>query len=276
MILNVRGVYRYTENEIEKYFVYIGDSDYSKIIVAGEIGEKNDERLYIELDNLNMVLYIDKLFEITSNVNITQLFIKGEHYYISAYKFQTLINSLTNMLLNKFERNILSTTNKNYDEDNSKIVDLTLPEKIIRLIIWNDKKREIKFDDRKLIERCYQFDVYFAYLGVNVGNEIEKLRPVVIWKQHINKTNPKDTSYYVFPISSKTSNKIYYYNVEIDINGEKNYVKINDGKRISSLRIIKPLKNKTTKKTHKLAEEEIQRIKNAITKYFSLENEHTI
>ena len=40
MILNVRGVYRYTENEIEKYFVYIGDSDYSKIIVAGEIGEK--------------------------------------------------------------------------------------------------------------------------------------------------------------------------------------------------------------------------------------------
>ena len=276
MILNVRGVYRYTENEIEKYFVYIGDSDYSKIIVAGEIGEKNDERLYIELDNLNMVLYIDKLFEITSNVNITQLFIKGEHYYISAYKFQTLINSLTNMLLNKFERNILSTTNKNYDENNSKIVDLTLPEKIIRLIIWNDKKREIKFDDRKLIERCYQFDVYFAYLGVNVGNEIEKLRPVVIWKQHINKTNPKDTSYYVFPISSKTSNKKYYYNVEIDINGEKNYVKINDGKRISSLRIIKPLKNKTTKKTHKLAEEEIQRIKNAITKYFSLENEHTI
>lgn len=276
MILNVRGVYRYTENEIEKYFVYIGDSDYSKIIVAGEIGEKNDERLYIELDNLNMVLYIDKLFEIKSNVNITQLFIKGEHYYISAYKFQTLINSLTNMLLNKFERNILSTTNKNYDEDNSKIVDLTLPEKIIRLIIWNDKKREIKFDDRKLIERCYQFDVYFAYLGVNVGNEIEKLRPVVIWKQHINKTNPKDTSYYVFPISSKPSNKKYYYNVEIDINGDKNYVKINDGKRISSLRIIKPLKNKTTKKTHKLAEEEIQRIKNAITKYFSLENEHTI
>ena len=240
------------------------------------MAKKNDERLYIELDNLNMVLYIDKLFEITSNVNITQLFIKGEHYYISAYKFQTLINSLTNMLLNKFERNILSTTNKNYDEDNSKIVDLTLPEKIIRLIIWNDKKREIKFDDRKLIERCYQFDVYFAYLGVNVGNEIEKLRPVVIWKQHINKTNPKDTSYYVFPISSKTSNKKYYYNVEIDINGEKNYVKINDGKRISSLRIIKPLKNKTTKKTHKLAEEEIQRIKNAITKYFSLENEHTI
>lgn len=276
MILNVRGVYRYTENEIEKYFVYIGDSDYSKIIVAGEIGEKNDERLYIELDNLNMVLYIDKLFEIKSNVNITQLFIKGEHYYISAYKFQTLINSLTNMLLNKFERNILSTTNKNYDEDNSKIVDLTLPEKIIRLIIWNDKKREIKFDDRKLIERCYQFDVYFAYLGVNVGNEIEKLRPVVIWKQHINKTNPKDTSYYVFPISSKPSNKKYYYNVEIDINGDKNYVKINDGKRISSLRIIKPLKNKATKKTHKLAEEEIQRIKNAITKYFSLENEHTI
>ena len=58
------------------------------------------------------------------------------------------------MLLNKFERNILSTTNINYDEDNSKIVDLTLPEKIIRLIIWNDKKRKIKFDDRKLIERC--------------------------------------------------------------------------------------------------------------------------
>ena len=64
--------------------------------------------------------------------------------------------------------------------------------------------------------------------------------------------------------------------VEIEVNDSKNYVKINDGRRISSLIIIKPLKIEGLKNTYKLCDNDIQNIKNAIKKYFYVENEHNI
>ena len=46
--------------------------------------------------------------------------------------------------------------------------------------------------------------------------------------------------------------------------------KINDGKRISTKRIIKPLRDNSTQKTIKMEEHKIQEIKEAINKYFSI------
>lgn len=107
-------------------------------------------------------------------------------------------------------------------------------------------------------------------MGCNLGCEIEKLRPVLIWKEHINTKNSDENSYFIFPISSKIPQKKYYYNIEINVNGKKNIIKVNDGKIISIKRIQKPLIDNNTKKTYFIEQQTISEIKDAIKKYFNV------
>ncbi len=130
--------------------------------------------------------------------------------------------------------------------------------------------KKIKLFKNQNLKNVFKNNLYWAYIGCNIGCEIEKLRPVLIWKEHINKNNPDDNSFFVFPISSKIPSKKYYYNIEIEVNGKTNIVKVNDGKRISIKRIVKPLIDDSTKKTYAISELTIKEIKDAIKMYFSI------
>ncbi len=272
IIKKVRTIYKYQMDGTVKYFTYIGDSDNSNEILAGEVGCKDDTRSYLCLNGLNMVLFQDKLLIIDPSTIIGELYIEGKKAEVPVYEFQSLINSLCSILLSQFSNNVIATSNKNFNSSNTLLKDISFPEKIIRMLLWDNKKKELKFDKKNIVKNIYRYNVYFAYMGCNVGCEIDKLRPALIWKQHTNEENPYDSSYYVFPISSKIPKKSYYYNVEVMINGEKNIIKINDGKRISVKRILKPLINNDTKLTFKIDENTISNVKKAIMKYFSLNN----
>lgn len=269
MQLNVRQIYKYKENEQDRYFVYIGDSDISNEIYGGEIGLIDNNRPFSKIPQLrDMVLFLDELKVIKSNTIIDQLYIKGERAIVPAFEFSNLINSISINLLNKYSINIKSNSDNNYNADENNLKDIVFPEKLIRLLIWNNKKSDIKFNKENILNDVYLYNVYFAYLGTNIGSEIDKFRPVLIWKAHINKNNRNESSFFVFPISSKIPKKDYYYNIPITINGKKNIIKINDGKRISIKRIEKSLLDNETKKTVKIDKEKINEIKNAISRYF--------
>ena len=269
-ILKVRKIYKYMDNDVLKYFVYLGDSNNSNDILAGEVGAADDARFYQSLKNMNMVLFIDHLLIVHPSTIIGELYIAGAVAEVEASLFQLLINNICISLLENYSKSMTLISNRNYDSANDILFDITFPEKMLRLLSWNEKKKELKFERINFLKNVFKYNIYFAYLGCNIGCEIEKLRPVLIWKEHINKENPSDNSYFVFPITSKIPKKRYYYNVELDINGEKNLVKINDGKRISTKRIIKPLRDNSTQKTIKIEEHKIQEIKEAINKYFSI------
>lgn len=269
--LNVRTIYKYSENSIAKYFVYIGDSDISNELYGGEISTPDENRPFIRLSCLdNLVLFVDKLIIIDSNSILCPLYIRRTLCRVAPFEFHSLVNNICNSLLDEYSMNIVSTNNSNFDSNNNKLFDVVFPEKLIRLLTWNEKKRKIKFDKKNIVQNIYKFNVYFAYLGTNVGSEIDKLRPVLIWKLHENKDNQYENSYFVFPISSKIPRKNYYYNVRVNINGNENIIKINDGKRINIKRILKPLIDDTTKKTYCIDEDTIKSVKDAIARYFVL------
>ena len=265
----IKNIYKYNDGT-DKYCVYLGDSDNSHEIFVAEIADVDESRTYIKMKNgMNKVLFIDKLLFIDPANVISPLYIKGSIVTISAFEFHSLLNSLCTKVLTQYSANIINLSNQNYDSNSDTIVDTSFSEKILRLLIWNDKKRKLKFDNGHFVRNIYKYNVYFAYMGCNIGCEIEKLRPVLIWKEHINASNKNENSYYVFPISSKIPKKKYYYNVEVDINGQKNIIKINDGKRISIKRIVKPLKI-SKNQTFKIDDNTKQEIKNAIKMYFSI------
>ena len=266
----VGRIYKHINNGIAKYFVYVGDSDVSSQIIAGEIGCVDNSRDYIKLRNLNMVLFVDNLITINAKEVVSCLYFKGRPIDIEKSSFVVFINKVIERTVESYKNALVSNYSSNYDSKVDSIIDLALAEKIIRLLNWNDKKRELKFDVAvPQMSSCIKYGVYFAYLGTNVGSEINKLRPVVIWRKHESQTNALDNSYYVFPISSKIPKKNYLYNVHITINGADNVIHINDGRRISGLRILKPLIDRSTGNMFVLDDNAKSDVKNAIVKYFN-------
>lgn len=271
MIFIVGRIYKYINNGIAKYFVYIGDSDVSSRIIAGEIGSIDESRDYLKIDGLEMVLFVDNIIEVDVKEIESCLYVKGNPIDIDKKTFVSLINKSIEKIIDSYKSNLVSNYKSNFDIPNNLIIDLTLAEKIIRLLNWNEKKRELKFDTNlPQMVQCMKYGVYFAYLGTNVGSEINKLRPVIVWKQHQSSNNPLDNSYFVFPISSKIPRKEYYYNVHISINGKDNVIHINDGRRISGLRILKPLIDNFTNKMVMLDEDTKEKVKIAIKMYFNI------
>ncbi|MDE5546434.1 MAG: type II toxin-antitoxin system PemK/MazF family toxin [Anaeroplasmataceae bacterium] len=269
--LKVRRVYKYIDEGVAKYFVYIGDSDNSKEILAGEIANPDGQRQYHLLENMSMVLFMDELLIIHPTTKVSELYISGKVVDINPFIFQSLINSLCKVLLNDYTASIVNMSSENYSQSAALLTDIAFPEKLLRLLLWNNKKRHLKFERSNFLKNVYRYNVYFAYIGCNIGCEIDKLRPVLIWKEHVNKNKTSENSYFVFPISSKIPKKRYYYNVELEINGVKNIIKINEGKRISTRRIVKPLLDKNTKKTIQIEENKINEIKESMKKYFSIQ-----
>lgn len=271
MVFIVGRIYKYISNGVAKYFTYIGDSDVSSRIIAGEVGNVDTSRDYVQINNLQMVLFVDNLIIVNVREVVSCLYFRGKPVDVDKNSFVALINKAIEKNVESYKSSLVSNYSSNYDSKKDSIIDLTLAEKIIRLLNWNEKKRELKFDVTvPQMPTCIKYGVYFAYLGTNVGSEINKLRPVVIWRQHQSQNNPLDSSYFVFPISSKIPNRKYFYNVHITINGADNVIHINDGRRISGLRILKPLIDQSTGKMVELGESVKNDVKDAIKKYFSI------
>lgn len=272
MIFYPRNVYKYNNDKGENsFFVYIGESDASRIIYGGEINTPDSNRNYLPIDGLdNLVCFTDKLIAIDLDNVTGQLFIAGEQIIIPPADYNALIIAICRNMIDNYSASIINELNQNYDSTNNILNDITFPEKLIRLLNWNKEKKHLKFDRLNFVNVILKFNIYYAYYGTNIGSEMEKLRPVIIWKQHKCKEKVSDSSYFVFPISSKKKKKNYAFYVPIMINGKENYVRINDGKRISIRRIYKPLIDESTRKTAVLTQNEIDEIKKAILNYFSL------
>ena len=271
MKLFPKNIYHYKKpNNETGICVYVCDTDNSNEIIVGcieDIDPLNND--YIKMSNgLNKVLYLDRYKTLKIESITSPLFVKKQHVSISSKEFQLLTTNIYKLLLLKYENQVNDTAFDNFDNDS--LVDIGMPEEIIKLLTWNTKKIGLKFKEvsSKLVimEHC----VYFAYCGTNIGCEINKLRPVVVWRKHINKENPNDDSYFVFPISSKKSKSVYKQNVELNIDDKHNKVMINQGRLLSRKRFVKIYKDIKTDKVYKLSEEEKESIKEAIRFYFGV------
>ena len=112
-----------------------------------------------------------------------------------------------------------------------------------------------------------KYCLYYVEIGENIGTELHKMRPAVIFKRCMA-SNPNDSSYIVIPITSQSTSGNYPYNTPIMVNGKVNYVRTNDVRRISVKRIVGPLYKSGTNEVLKLNEAEIQSVKENFKNYF--------
>lgn len=266
-----KNIYVYNKPDDTKGLcVYICDTDNSNEIIVGSIEDVNPlNNNYLKMDNgLKKVLYLDRYLTLKTSQIEAPFYFSGKPSTINSEEFLHLTTSVYKLMILNFQMKIEKLSNNNFYD--GKLEDITLPEKIIKLLNWNLKKSDLRFTTKSnnivVMEHC----IYFAYLGTNIGCEIEKLRPVLIWRKHINKQNSLDDSFYVFPITSKSQRKSYSTNIEIDINGKKNFIKLNQGKVISRQRIYKIYENRDNGKVYKINNSTIEKIKNSLKEYFGI------
>lgn len=267
-----KHIYTYNDNGVEKICVYVCDTDNANEIVVGLIDEYDSlNNNYIKIENLNKVLYLDRYRVLRSSRIKSPLYLKGKEFpEINSNIFNELSKRICKLLLVQYEELTNKYLNENFNNDTNELENIMMPEKMIKLLTWNIKKLELKFKMSVKNLSIMKYNVYFAYLGTNIGAEIEKLRPVVVWKMHENSQNANANIYYVFPISSKVPKKDYYYNIKYSIENEQNIIKINCGQLISIKRFVKPYTNDNGK-TYRLDLKTINEIREALKIYFGIQ-----
>jgi len=131
----------------------------------------------------------------------------------------------------------------------------------IEYATWTKDKAKIKFQNDIPKFPITSNYIYWCDLGINIGSEQNKIRPVIIVKT--KKNSPICT---VLPLTSERMNDTRWYHV--DLENQNSTVLIEQLKNISKLRILSPhrAKGKLTKITIK----DWNNINSALTKYYTM------
>ncbi len=102
---------------------------------------------------------------------------------------------------------------------------------------WTKEKANIRYNGKLPKFPIYNNFIYWCNLGINIGSEQNKLRPVLILKNF--KNSPICT---VLPLTTKRVQDEFWFH--IDLEGVDSTVLVEQLKVVSKLRIINPYRRK--------------------------------
>lgn len=254
-------IYRYKEQDKTPLCIYLCNTQIkNKILIIPLTPDQSEHTYKLSVTrqhaDLNNYKEIDKA-DITS-----QLFLNSKPVKISDNDIKFIQKYIIDNMIDK----IGLDANKNNTS-------IELFESLYQFFKWKGQKLLLNVLPYEYKTTIYENGIYWAALGVNVGSELNKNRPVLIWKKRCNGANPANYSYVIIPITSKNRSKSYYMNVPIDINGRMCYLRIEDMRRINIKRITRPILT-LDKKIIFIDDNKRLEIIEAIKKFFIFENRY--
>ena len=262
------NIYKYREiNGNVEIAIYMCETNLSKKICIIPLKDSIKSKLEFSIKGMNKKAFPYEAKEINKSSIISVLMLKGKIAKVDYEEYVQLSTILLNKLSNKIQITYDSLNQQRLNNLSKK--DYALTEDYYKYITWFEHKTNLEFNRNiKRNPGIFKYGIYYAEIGENIGSELHKLRPVLIFKKCVSKSNPNDSSFIVLPITSKISSSKYAFNTEINVNGQKNWVKINDIRRISLKRIVGPLYRSGTNSTIVLSRDEIENVNNNFKKYF--------
>ncbi len=150
--------------------------------------------------------------------------------------------------------------NQQFDEIKNILKDVNY-ELAFEYILWTKDKAKIKFNKKLPNFPIINNHIYWCNLGINIGSEQNKIRPVLVAK-----TKKESTVCTIFPLTSERTNDTRWYH--IDLENTNSTVLIEQLRTISKLRIINPFRKKG--KLVKITLHDWNRINNAMQKYYTM------
>lgn len=102
---------------------------------------------------------------------------------------------------------------------------------------WIKEKTELKYKGNMPIFPIYNNFIYWCNLGINIGSEQNKLRPVIIIR-----TSKNSSISTIIPLTSKRLNDEFWYH--IDLEKIDSTALVEQLRVISKIRIINPFRKK--------------------------------
>ena len=257
------NIYNFIENGTSFNAIYICSTNLKDMILIVPFKPNDNISVTVNLQTFNDVAYINEAKEINISYLNNVVYIKGKPAKIL---YQDYL-SISEIVLAKYLNKTLNTYSVLSNIRKSMLIqeDYILTEDFFKFITWFDYKTKLQFQTQiKRQPGIMVGGVYFSELGQNIGTELCKLRPVIIYRKCVAQ-DPNDSSYIVIPLSSKNKHRGAH---SLIINGITNYVCINDMKRISLKRIKYPIIDKITKKPFFIQKEDFAIIKEHIKKYY--------
>lgn len=131
----------------------------------------------------------------------------------------------------------------------------------IEYAIWTKEKAKIKFTKKIPNFAITSNYIYWCNLGVNIGSEQNKIRPVLIAK-----TKKESSICTVLPLTSERMNDTRWYH--IDLENQNSTVLVEQLRNISKLRIISPYRTKG--KLVKVTLNDWKKLDDAMKRYYSM------
>lgn len=131
----------------------------------------------------------------------------------------------------------------------------------IEYATWTKNKALIKFNKELPKFPITTNYIYWCNLGINIGSEQNKIRPVII-----TKTQRESTMCTIIPLTSERMNDTRWYH--IDLENQNSTALIEQLRNVSKLRILNPLRLKG--KLVKITLNDFENINIAIINYYSL------
>lgn len=266
LILKRLCIYRYSDNGTQPLGIFLCNTAYDNRIVIIPLTPDASTADSVPLSTVEQYANPLAYKEIFTDDLIQQIFIKSAPARITQSEFIQIHQKILNLLFQEFRSSV-----------DTYMSTLDLFEKTYQFIKWQQRKYTISIPSYMDNLQVYENAIYWADIGINVGSELNKRRPVLIWKKRINHKRNADSSFIVIPITSKSKGGKYYMNVPVMIGTKQCYLRIEDMRRINIRRIISPITDKTQPQKNRLIFiDNITRnqIKNAIKQFYIFDNQY--
>lgn len=242
LTINWKQIYEVSLNETKQWVLILYDISQNHYVGIPVYNENKDNSIYIKSINKYVVLSeIDDY----NRTNIKRcIYIKGKPLKITNKEFDEILLKSKDSFLNYVKDN----TNNNPDG--------------ISYSKWCKDKLELINKDSDIINLKVGA-ICWVDLGYNVGNELRKLRPAILWRSSSNKK-----MWTAIPLTSKHKDDNYYFHYDLK-DKKLGTARIENLINISANRIREPyfIKNKIATITKKDNDEILKIIK----KYYAFE-----
>ncbi|MEE1315023.1 MAG: type II toxin-antitoxin system PemK/MazF family toxin [Faecalimonas sp.] len=262
MDLKKSYIYKYQDGNQTPLCIYLCNTQASQNILVVPLIPVQSAASY-KLSVTKQFADIASYKEIKREDIIAPLFLNSTHVKVPDADINYIWNCIISDLFSKTESDAVTPATPFH-----------IFEYLYSFLKWKRQKLNFNISPYKKNTTVYENAVYWANLGVNVGSELNKNRPVLIWKKRCSDKNEANHSFIVIPITSKQKSRKYYMNVPIDINGKVCYLRIEDMRRINIRRISRPILD-AGKDLIFIDQKKRTEILNAIQSFYIFNNQHS-
>lgn len=239
LLINFKQIYETSEFGEKEWVLILYDISFNHYVgvpvcAKGDMGD-------IYLKSINRYAVIDKVRDYSRSLMVRCIYEKGKPLRLSNSDYNSLMAEIRNLLTNYLLVNIRGDVEG------------------ISYLKWCRDKYIINAGVLE-VDKLKQNAIYWINMGYNVGSELRKLRPAILWRPSGDKK-----TWTMIPLTTKKRNDEYYFHYDLECLREGT-AKIESMMNYSYKRIISPYFSKN--KLAIITKKDYEEIAKIIEKYY--------